>query len=366
MKVMFIPSRAVPFNPERVQGGLEAVHLNVLKYLVSIGADIDYIGFDNDTFGDWKVNHHPVGHLTKFSLGMSYTMARKIVELAGIHEYDFVVTMEPTKLTVQAIKDAGLSKVHKNFMATPFEPVSRGIVQIWDQTIQIHKNGGKSYAPTKAFREFERKYCYMTSGLTDKIDYDYWRANPLFEAEDYPVICLNEKPEVLPATDLIISAQRYDTKMRRTDVALEAIKALGENGIGYCPSKWAPPAKYPVIIDAPHSEIMECLKTAKALINTCPDTGTVENSSIEAISKGVPVIQLVFKDYPHATFEYDPDTVRVEIDSSTPKKEVVALYTKAVLEFTDTYEARVKRAEAVWKKYNRDAVVAMWDKIFTA
>ncbi|WWS22713.1 hypothetical protein lh_003 [Escherichia phage LH01] len=58
--------------------------------------------------------------------------------------------------------------------------------------------------------------------------------------------------------------------------------------------------------------------------------------------------------------------MRVEIDSSTPKKEVVALYTKAVLEFTDTYEARVKRAEAVWKKYNRDAVVAMWDKIFTA
>lgn len=50
MKVMFIPSRAVPFNPDRVQGGLEAVHLNVLKYLVSIGADIDYIGFDNDTY----------------------------------------------------------------------------------------------------------------------------------------------------------------------------------------------------------------------------------------------------------------------------------------------------------------------------
>jgi hypothetical protein len=43
-------------------------------------------------------------------------------------------------------------------------------------------------------------------------------------------------------------------------------------------------------------------------------------------------------------------------------KEIIAAYSKALNEFTDTYEQRVERANALYEQYRPERVFAMWEK----
>ncbi|ADG59981.1 hypothetical protein Acj9p081 [Acinetobacter phage Acj9] len=134
--------------------------------------------------------------------------------------------------------------------------------------------------------------------------------------------------------------------------------------IAFCPSKWAPGKKWLekswLTIDASRQMIQAELLTAKVMVNTCHNTGTVENGSLEAISKGVPVLQLVQKGYSHATFEYDPETVCVEFEEGEDVKSLTSRYAKALQNFEDTYEKRIERANKLYLKYNPTMYFAQW------
>ena len=117
------------------------------------------------------------------------------------------------------------------------------------------------------------------------------------------------------------------------------------------------------MIDSSRNEIQIEISVAKVLVNTCHNTGTVENGSLEAISQGVPVLQLIQKGFNHATFEYDPTTVRVEFEEGTDTASLVDMYAKALNEFTDTQENRVKRAEYLYNRFNKEAYFKLWETV---
>lgn len=371
MKILYLPCRSVPFDIDRVAGGLEAVQYNFIVNLSKVH-DIDYVSFGDENFGSVKVNElsidKPIG--AKFTTAHAYKIKYKLQEITGWDQYDAIVIIEGSKMVLNTLAELGqISKV-RNILATPLDPSVRGIVQCWNNAVMVHKLGGKNIVPTQTFKDLAAKvYSKMNERIAaEVIDFDYWQRHDIIADEFYPPILIANKPEVLHSEGHIVQAQRFDNAFRKSNVAFGAMDLFDGPKIAFCPSKWAPGKKWLekdhwVIIDAKRQTIQKEISTAKLLVNTCHNTGTVENGSLEAISQGTPVLQLIQKGYNHATFEYDPNTVRVEFEEGTSTQELIEMYAKALNEFEDTYEQRVARAEYLYNKFNEEAYFKLWENV---
>ncbi|CAL1777801.1 hypothetical protein vBAbaMPhT2_006 [Acinetobacter phage vB_AbaM_PhT2] len=368
MKILYLPCRSVPFMLHRVDGGLEAVQYNFIVNMSKVH-DIDYVAFGDEMFGDVKVNtlpiNKPIG--AKFTTAHAYKIKYKLQEITDWDQYDAIVIIEGSKMVLNTLAELGqISKV-RNILATPLDPSVRGIVQCWNNAVMVHKLGGKNIVPTQTFKDLASKvYSKMNERIAaEVIDFEYWQANDIIADEFYPPILIEEMPEVLESEGHIVQAQRFDNAFRKSNVAFGAMDLYQGPKLAFCPSKWAPGKKWLekpwVVIDSSRQNIQLEISVAKLLVNTCHNTGTVENGSLEAISKGVPVLQLIEKGYNHATFEYDPNTVRVEFETGTSTQDLIELYAKALNEFEDTYEQRVARAKYLFEKFNKDAYFKLWE-----
>lgn len=370
MKILYLPCRSVPFNIDRVVGGLEAVQYNFINNMSKVH-DIDYVSFGDEDFGHLQVNeltiNKPIGG--KFTTAHAYKIKYLLQEIQDWDQYDAIVIIEGSKMVLNALADLGqISKV-RNILATPLDPSVRGIVQCWNNAVMVHKLGGKNIVPTQTFKDLAAQvYSKMNTRIAaEVIDFDYWQANDIIADEFYPPIMIAEKPEVLESEGHIIQAQRFDNTFRKSNVAFGAMDLYKGHKIAFCPSKWAPGKKWLekpwVVIDSSRKFVQTEISVAKLLVNTCHNTGTVENGSLEAISQGVPVLQLIQKGFNHATFEYDPTTVRVEFEEGTDTATLIDMYAKALNEFTDTQENRVKRAEYLYNRFNKEAYFKLWETV---
>ena len=354
-KILYLPCRSVPFDIQRVTGGLEAVQYNFVVNMSKV-YDIDYVSFGDENFGDLKLNlisiDTPIG--AKFTTAHAHKIKNKILEL-DLTQYDSIVIIEANKLALDSISK------------TPGASV-RGIVQCWNNAVNVHKLGGKNIVPTNTFKDLANKvYSKMNTRIAaEVIDFEYWTENDIISTDFYPPILIDKLPVVKPSEGHIVQAQRYDVTFRKSNVAFKAMSQYSGHKFAFCPSKWAPPKSYRglawVCIDASRSWIQDEISTAKLLVNTCHNTGTVENCSLEAISQGVPVVQLIQKGFSHATFEYDPFTLRVEFEEGASVEELTALYLEALETFEDTDYKRFKRAEYLYKKFNTIEYYALWEK----
>lgn len=370
MKILIIPNRASPFDYNKVNGGLEAIQLNIVESFAHLHS-LDFLGYGNEDFGPIKLNKFSINHpLTKFSMTHISKM-RKLLNSIDLKQYDVIICFEVTKSLVDVFAENGVADKIVNILATPLRATIRGIANIYRGAIETHKAGGLSYVPTSSFRHYiNNVYPFIDDkGVSEElIDYEYWEKNKIVSDLLYPPILMKDKPVVQESDGTAISAQRYDINFRKTNIALNALELYNGNKIAYLPSKWGPPKKYLnldfVKIDE-HKDVIESnLKTAKVMINTCFNTGTVENASLEAISKGVPVLQLLERGNPHATLEYDPGTMIVEYEKGLDSKEILKLYSDALNNFEDSYENRINRANYLYMKYNKESYFKQWETIF--
>ena len=368
MKILYIPCRFITFNADFISGGLESVQLNFIKTM-SQHHEIDYMAFGDENFGPYKVNPISIDYpiVDKYTIKHGNKIVEKIAE-QDFSKYDVVVTVEGAKGVINGLVKLGLGPKIRNLLATPLDPGIRTLISIWRTAIFIHQNGGKNLVPTDTFKDLTtRVYSKMNTKLAvGAIDFDYWAEHDIISDNYFPATLIEKKPEVLPSNGTVIQAQRYDLKFRKTNVALESMAQCPHKAIAFLPSQWAPPKKYlkePFVhMDKPRKVIQDSLKEALVLVNTCHDTGTIEHGSMEAIEKGVPVLQLIQRGYSHATLEHDPNTQIVWIEDGMDTKDIIAAYSKALNEFTDTYEQRVERANALYERYRPERVFAMWEK----
>ncbi|CAL1778049.1 hypothetical protein BRC2024_PQPTKSFJ_CDS_0221 [Tegunavirus sp. BRC001] len=368
MKILYIPCRFITFNADYISGGLESVQLNFIKSM-SKHHEIDYMAFGDENFGPYKVNPISIDYpiIDKYTIKHGKKIIEKIAEL-DYSKYDVVVTVEAAKGVVNGLIKLGLGTKIRNLLATPLDPTIRTLISIWRTAVFIHQNGGKNLVPTQTFKDLTTKvYSKMNTRLAvGAIDFEYWQANDIISDNFFPATLIENPPNVLPSKGYVVQAQRYDLKFRKTNVALEAMKNCPQKAIAFLPSQWAPPKKYlkePFVhMDIPRKAIQDTIKEALVLVNTCHDTGTIEHGSMEAIEKGVPVLQLIQRGYSHATLEHDPTTQVVWIDDGMTTEEIIAAYSDALNNFTDTFEQRVNRANALYEQYRPERVFALWEK----
>ncbi|ADG59980.1 hypothetical protein Acj9p080 [Acinetobacter phage Acj9] len=367
MKILYIPCRFITFNADFISGGLESVQLNFIKSL-SKDHEIDYMAFGDENFGPYKVNPISIDYpiVDKYTLRHGNKIIEKIKTL-DYDKYDAVVTVEAAKGVINGLVALGLGPKIRNLLATPLDPKIRTLVSIWRTAIFIHQNGGKNLVPTDTFRDLTTNvYSKMNSNVAEGvIDFDYWAKNNIISEHYFPAHMIEVPPTVKESNGVVVQAQRYDLKFRKTNVALESMAQCPHKILAFLPRQWAPPKKYlkePFVhIDVPRVKIQEAISEALVLVNTCHDTGTIEHGSMEAIEKGVPVLQLIQRGYAHATLEHDPTTQIVWIEEGMTTPEIIAAYSKALNEFTDTYEQRVARAMYLYEKYKPIKVLEMWE-----
>lgn len=368
MKILYIPCRFITFNADYISGGLESVQLNFIKTM-SKHHEIDYMAFGDENFGPYKVNAISIDYpiVDKYTIKHGNKIIDKISQL-DYSKYDVVVTVEGAKGVINGLIKLGLGPKIRNLLATPLDPSIRTLVSIWRTAVFIHQNGGKNLVPTQTFKGLTAQvYSKMNIKVAKgAIDFDYWQEHDIISDNFFPATLIEKRPKVLPSNGVVVSAQRYDLKFRKTNVALEAMSKSHHKIAAFLPSQWAPPKKYlkePFVhIDVPRATIQATLAEALVLVNTCHDTGTIEHGSLEAIEKGVPVLQLIKRGYSHATLEHDPLTKVVWIEEGMSTNDIIAAYSKALNEFEDTYEQRVARANALYEQYNPSRVYAMWEK----
>lgn len=371
MKILFLPCRSTPFNVNRISGGLESVQYKFVKNMSKVH-EIHYISFGDEFFGDLDIVEHccdaPIGNkkITTKHIWAIRTTLRKL----DLNQYDAIVSIEINTSSIKELVSANVSHKLINILATPFDPHMRAIIGTWISAINVHQNKGINVVPTKAFKQLSLEYPNHTHKiLTDQAMspdmLEYWKTTDIISDMFYPPILIDSQPVVKPSKDYAVSLQRWDPKFRKTNVAFETLR--NTNGYAFTPKKWICPKKwqkYPwVYIDSPRDKIKPILSEAKVLLNTCNDTGTVENCSLEAISMGVPVLQLLNKNTPHATLEYDPTTVVVEITKDMTTSEITEKYTNALLNFDDTLESRINRANSLYATYNKSSYYDKWNTI---
>lgn len=300
---------------------------------------------------------------------MASVLSKKIKSLDEFEdEFDAIVMIEMNKGTLNALKSVGVAHKIINLIATPFEAGARPVLGTYSSMIEIKKAGGRNVVPTQAFLELESLYKTQKKDFNkDVLDWDYWAQNDIFSGF-YPPISISSHEIVAPSTDVgtgVVSAQRFDAQCRRG----HTLGILSHKHRCYSPSRWNPPAKYNFILDEDYPVIQEAIRSAKAVINTCDKTGTVENFSAEATSMGVQIIQVLMCDdnfkegYPHATFEYQPDAIKVLINPSMSHQQVADKVQEAIESIDDSLVQRKARAQYLYEKYSDAAAKATWDAL---
>lgn len=373
-KILVIATRASPYNPNKINGGLEKIQHEILVSL-SKKYHITVLGYENDIPLDnpnvtFISCGEPLG--SRFTPTVAAAVKRKL-NTHDLLEFKKIITFEITKGCVDVIAKYGIVDRIINVVATPLSTRSRAILGLYSNALYNYNLGGKNYVQSNAFLEIIKKYqeeITCTGLLTDPLYTGMcteFKHKDIFEKLVVPPLCMHEKPVVKPATGVPISAQRWDPKFRNPLVAYSAIKTL--NGVKYCPSKWSPKSKkyqndQYIRLDVARDVIQESIAHAPFIVNTCDDSGTVENGSLEAISKGVPVIQLVKRGYPHATIEWDPDTIVVYKEHGETQADVIDRYTKACFEFKpETLERRQQRADRLYQRFNQEEYLKTWTTI---
>lgn len=380
MNILILPNSQKPFDIDMSAGGLVSVHKQILANLCK-DFDVTIVSYGNENLG-WVENHVENicinSHLEgKFTNTINAALARTTKSI-DLSKFDKIITFEAKKTILDVVKSQGCSDKVVNLLATPLFVGSRSIINLWACAALNHKYGGKNYVQTKAFIDQIASYknlvgIRMLDTETNPLPIvgvlvEYLLNGTKFVEDDIVPVGIVDEPSVKEAENYFVSAQRWDNQFRKTEVAYKALDTSGKEFLFYCPSAWCPSLKrYPkVIVDEAFSKIQDKISTAKAIVNTCHNTGTVENASFEAISKGVPVIQLLEKGMLHATLEFDPNTVVVEIDKTETKESIIEKYTKAIAEFEDTMDKRIERAKSMYDRYNKAEYIKQWKTILGA
>ena len=380
MNILILPNSQKPFDIDKSNGGLVSVHKQVLANLCK-EFNVTIVSYGNENLG-WVKNHvenicvdKPLGN--KFTNTINAALA-KTLKAIDLTKFDTIIMFEAKKTLLDVIKSQNCSDKVVNILATPLFTKSRGIINLYACAALNHKYGGKNYVQTKAFIEQIALYngqanTYLLNPETSsspiiELLNKYLINGIKFVEDDIIPVGIVDELNVKEAENYFVSAQRWDSTFRKTEVAYKALDRSGKEFLFYCPSSWIPSLKkYPnIIVDERFSVIQDKISMAKAIINTCHNTGTVENASFEAISKGVPVIQLLEKGAPHATLEFDPNTVVVEIEKGESKESIIEKYMKAIAEFEDTIDARLERAKSMYERYNKAEYIKQWKIILGA
>ncbi|ADG59982.1 hypothetical protein Acj9p082 [Acinetobacter phage Acj9] len=179
MNILFLPCRSVPFDHLRIAGGLEAVQFNIVKNL-SINNLITYVCFGDENFGPFADKMQfvdvdmPING--KFTTAHAHKVKRTLRALPNFEQYDAIIVMEGNKLTLDVFDEKGVMHKVRNIMATPLDPSVRGIVQTWNNAVNVHKKGGKNLVPTHTFKNLASSvYSKMNERIAaEVIDFDYW------------------------------------------------------------------------------------------------------------------------------------------------------------------------------------------------
>jgi glycosyltransferase involved in cell wall biosynthesis len=376
MKILYIPTYSSAYDYEKSVGGLASVQQNLIKNL-GTRHQIHYLSFSNDKFGPHKP--HTVIDIglpleSGGSVRIWHARKRAMLRLGpGLREFDAVIGIEMSSHLVKLLNKLEVGHKILNVLATPYNPTARGILELYEGAVMIKKSGGYNLVQTDTFDNYVNKV-YPNLPNQDlakreykELDLDFWRENPITHLVKCPTDFIENRTIVRPANDDVLSIQRWDPKFRKTGTAIKCLESL-ENKTAYFPLKTNTnkiPSKVEALdfvkIGRKSSEIQEHLSRAKCIVNTCHNTGTVEHGSLEAISKGVPVIQLLETGHSHATLEYDPTTVVVEYTGN--QAEDAARLAKACNSVDETLEQRQARADYCYERYNEAAYFDAWQKI---